>query len=553
MKVHILSLLVIIFTCFNLTTKANRRVTFSNDLSLLEIQKQIVQDNKQDNEDYPGFRKIGMLTNITTQRYSTAVLIGPDVILTAGHVFRYNQADPGYHNTLYRYRFDIKVDRYKHNGKTGQNEWVVETVSSFVNRVEMHPGWEDRLHAAGGDGDGDKIGSDLAIAWLDRSPAADFATYGVAKLPPDNFTEPIGSRIVMAGYGAVYNGATGVELENRVLVMGENTLDRVVTRVNKPGLEPHLLGGLLVSDYDSPQSEHNKLSSEHGVVGYIGTGDSDPDPVYLEATTCVGDSGSPLFMQVNGEWLLVGINSYGTNDLSTYGDISMWTRVGSHLSWIRHHLHGDPWVVDWGQAEGNFSLSTQINTSGQLSYLGGSVNIEGVYDSGNSVTLTATPSNSGYIFSGWSGDASGTSTPLTITADSDKTITANFSKDEGDDDGDGISNYEEIVTYGTSKSSNDSDGDGLTDKEETDRGLNPNSSDKAIIDAVMELKGMKADDVTPIVNDWYYVPNRGWFWTSKDVYPYTYSVENNDWMYFQSGNEKPKFYRYKTKDWVTFE
>ena len=212
-------------------------------------------------------------------------------------------------------------------------------------------------------------------------------------------------------------------------------------------------------------------------------------------------------------------------------------------------------AVDLGAYEYGDELmptAPQYNISA-IASTGGTVSGGGTFDKDASVTLTATPSNSGYIFSGWSGDASGTSNPLKITADSDKTITANFSKDDGDDDGDGISNYEEIVTYGTSKSSNDSDGDGLTDKEETERGLNPNSSDKAIIDAVMELKGMKADNVTPIVNDWYYVPNRGWFWTSKDVYPYTYSVEDNDWMYFQSGNEKPKFYRYKTKDWVTFE
>jgi uncharacterized repeat protein (TIGR02543 family) len=42
------------------------------------------------------------------------------------------------------------------------------------------------------------------------------------------------------------------------------------------------------------------------------------------------------------------------------------------------------------------------------------------------VTLTATPS-SGYQFSGWSGDASGTSPSYTIAITSDKTIVANFS------------------------------------------------------------------------------------------------------------------------------
>ena len=54
------------------------------------------------------------------------------------------------------------------------------------------------------------------------------------------------------------------------------------------------------------------------------------------------------------------------------------------------------------------------------------------YDSGTSVTITAIP-NSGYTFSGWSGDASGTSNPLTITMNGNKSITANFSASQADD------------------------------------------------------------------------------------------------------------------------
>lgn len=48
------------------------------------------------------------------------------------------------------------------------------------------------------------------------------------------------------------------------------------------------------------------------------------------------------------------------------------------------------------------------------------------YDPGKEVTITATP-NSGYEFSGWSGDASGTANPITIKMDSNKSIKANFS------------------------------------------------------------------------------------------------------------------------------
>jgi len=54
--------------------------------------------------------------------------------------------------------------------------------------------------------------------------------------------------------------------------------------------------------------------------------------------------------------------------------------------------------------------------------------VPGIYThvSGTQVSVQAIP-NSGYRFSGWSGDASGTTNPITITMDSDKSITANFS------------------------------------------------------------------------------------------------------------------------------
>jgi uncharacterized repeat protein (TIGR02543 family) len=47
------------------------------------------------------------------------------------------------------------------------------------------------------------------------------------------------------------------------------------------------------------------------------------------------------------------------------------------------------------------------------------------YPDGSTVDLTATP-DTGYIFSGWSGDASGTNNPLTVTMDASKAITAEF-------------------------------------------------------------------------------------------------------------------------------
>ncbi|MEF9426772.1 MAG: hypothetical protein L0956_06225, partial [Candidatus Mariimomonas ferrooxydans] len=62
------------------------------------------------------------------------------------------------------------------------------------------------------------------------------------------------------------------------------------------------------------------------------------------------------------------------------------------------------------------------------------------HDYGAQVQVTAT-ADSGYQFSSWTGDATGSTNPITITMDADKTITANFivtpSDDHGDKDGDG--------------------------------------------------------------------------------------------------------------------
>lgn len=72
-----------------------------------------------------------------------------------------------------------------------------------------------------------------------------------------------------------------------------------------------------------------------------------------------------------------------------------------------------------------------VNIEGQ-----GTVNISPestVYQEGAVVTLTANPA-SGWSFSHWSGDASGSEREITVTMDEDKTITAHFIEDDDDEE-----------------------------------------------------------------------------------------------------------------------
>jgi uncharacterized repeat protein (TIGR02543 family) len=106
---------------------------------------------------------------------------------------------------------------------------------------------------------------------------------------------------------------------------------------------------------------------------------------------------------------------------------------------------------------------------------GGNINIARDFDS-PTATLTAIP-NHGYVFTGWTGDATGTTNPLSLTMDADKKVGAKFEPDYADNDSDGLTNYDECVNYYTNPNSSDTDGDGYSDGEEVERGSNPNYSD----------------------------------------------------------------------------
>lgn len=73
----------------------------------------------------------------------------------------------------------------------------------------------------------------------------------------------------------------------------------------------------------------------------------------------------------------------------------------------------------------NFTLNTYIlNTTAVNGTVVKNPN-QTNYNHGTSVSLTATPS-AGYVFTSWSGDATGTTNPLTVSMTSNKNITANF-------------------------------------------------------------------------------------------------------------------------------
>ncbi|MCX7956891.1 MAG: hypothetical protein N2643_03225 [Endomicrobia bacterium] len=94
-----------------------------------------------------------------------------------------------------------------------------------------------------------------------------------------------------------------------------------------------------------------------------------------------------------------------------------------------------------------YTLSVVINPTGA-----GSVSLNpagGTYNAGTVVTLTAT-ANTGYTFSSWAGDATGTTNPTTVTMNANKVVIANFTQSGGGGGGGGGTTYTLTVTVSPS-------------------------------------------------------------------------------------------------------
>jgi uncharacterized repeat protein (TIGR02543 family) len=179
---------------------------------------------------------------------------------------------------------------------------------------------------------------------------------------------------------------------------------------------------------------------------------------------------------------LLEVNTHGTNPLVADTDGDSYSDA--------YELSNSSNPLDGG------SLPTyQLTLSNGGIVTGGSFEYTGNLAHGTNATLTATPAT-GYVFSGWSGNATGTSNPLTLLMNGNKTVGASFSQDSRDSDGDGLTNYQELIDHGTNPNLADSNDDGLQDGLALDLGKNPNEDHSAFVQTILTkraLLGLRSD------------------------------------------------------------
>ncbi len=118
----------------------------------------------------------------------------------------------------------------------------------------------------------------------------------------------------------------------------------------------------------------------------------------------------------------IGILNYNYSFDGILDEIGIWNKAltTSEVSQLYNSGNGLSYPFG-GNAQYTISTFTTGSGSVTLSPSGGT------YDAGTVVTVTATQS-SGYQFSSWSGDLSGSTNPATVTMNSNKSITATFTE-----------------------------------------------------------------------------------------------------------------------------
>jgi uncharacterized repeat protein (TIGR02543 family) len=174
----------------------------------------------------------------------------------------------------------------------------------------------------------------------------------------------------------------------------------------------------------------------------------------------------------------MAVASGETHSIFLKADGTVWTAGMNNLGAL-----GDGTWSDQAIPVQIMSLGMMLNAT---STTGGSVTGGGAFNPNDIATLAAVPAL-GYLFTGWSGDITGTENPLSVTMDSSASIQAKFTRNTTDSDHDGLTYYDEVVIYKTNPESADSDGDGFDDLFEINTGFDPNSA-SSTPDAVSSIR-----------------------------------------------------------------
>ena len=140
-----------------------------------------------------------------------------------------------------------------------------------------------------------------------------------------NTNSLVGSRVTTVGFGWNGVGSTGHQFSaDGRRWAAENTIDLIGRAADTGGSTVRNSANIFSTDFDNGTSSRNTMAA-------FG---SSSNPLANEGTTAPGDSGGPLLVRRNGEFLIAGVLSGGTTNTSVFGDISWWTGTERYRSFL---------------------------------------------------------------------------------------------------------------------------------------------------------------------------------------------------------------------------
>jgi uncharacterized protein (TIGR02145 family)/uncharacterized repeat protein (TIGR02543 family) len=219
---------------------------------------------------------------------------------------------------------------------------------------------------------------------------------GDVEISLTGFRDSTKSLVMWTGAGTVGNGVSSPGL-------GEVTLSAGAGLSHASTLSSlSVTSGALVPDFDAATMSY--VDTVGSAVDHVTVSGATTDPLGTVLYSVGGGTLGPTnrFSLASGAVTVVTVRSTNVGGISSTYTVSVYRKASSGASKPRYALstmatHG----------------SISLNPSG------------GTYDSGASVTATATP-DSGYAFNGWSGACSNSSGTCTVKMTSAKSLTASF-------------------------------------------------------------------------------------------------------------------------------
>jgi len=243
---------------------------------------------------------------------------------------------------------------YLGNGWVLTAAHVADSSTTFNFAIDGSTYASSEMHIYGGWTGAVSDGGDIALIKLSEFVAG----AQTSQLYSGATATLLGERAYIAGYGRTGTGETGATGSSGVLHAGENLIEQT------GGTPPFFKAyddTILFFDFDDPTAARDdyRWSADEALA--------------YEYMFAPGDSGGGIFVESDGAYLLVGVNSFlwandGSPDAS-YGDVGGFTSVADYADWldgiiaaqaISGDLNGDGFV---GQADLDIVLAEWGNSA----------------------------------------------------------------------------------------------------------------------------------------------------------------------------------------------